>query len=158
MSKTKKTASKTTKAAKAKPATQSDAQPAGECPKGGKHEWVTEESETTCKNCLEPRELPKGKKAKTTKANQAGKRGKAKKQTGSKKLSAIEAAAKLLADAKEPMNCKEMIEAMAAKKLWTSPAGATPHATLYSAITREIAVKGKEVRFVKTERGKFAAK
>jgi len=33
-----------------------------------------------------------------------------------------------------------------------------PHATLYSAIIREIALKGKEARFVKTERGKFAAK
>jgi len=56
------------------------------------------------------------------------------------------------------MNAKEMIEAMAAKKLWTSPGGATPHATLYSSIIREIAAKGKEARFVKTERGKFAAK
>jgi hypothetical protein len=56
------------------------------------------------------------------------------------------------------MNCKEMIEAMAAKALWTSPGGKTPHATLYSAIIREIALKGKEARFVKTERGKFAAK
>ena len=32
----------------------------------------------------------------------------------------------LLAASKEPMNAKEMIEAMAAKKLWTSPGGATP--------------------------------
>ena len=51
-----------------------------------------------------------------------------------------------------------MIEAMAKKGLWTSPGGKTPHATLYRAIIREIAVKGKEARFVKTERGKFAAK
>ena len=65
---------------------------------------------------------------------------------------------KVLADSKQPMNAKEMIEAMAAKKLWTSPGGKTPHATLFSAIIREIAVKGKEARFVKTERGKFAAK
>ena len=75
-----------------------------------------------------------------------------------KKLSAIDAAAQVLASAKEPMNAKEMIEAIAAKKLWTSPGGATPHATLYSVIIREIAAKGKEARFVKTERGKFAAK
>ena len=57
------------------------------------------------------------------------------------------------------MNAKEMIEAMAAKALWTSPGGKTPHATLYSA--RSFArsrSKGKEARFVKTERGKFAAK
>jgi formylglycine-generating enzyme required for sulfatase activity len=51
------------------------------------------------------------------------------------------------------MNAKEMIEAMAAKGLWTSPGGKTPHATLYSAILREIGAKGKEARFKKTDRG-----
>jgi HB1, ASXL, restriction endonuclease HTH domain len=75
-----------------------------------------------------------------------------------KKLSAIDAAAQLLAASKEPLNAKELIEAMAAKGLWTSPGGKTPWATLYSALIREIALKGKEARFVKTERGKFAAK
>jgi hypothetical protein len=74
-----------------------------------------------------------------------------------KKVSAIDAAAKLLAGSKEPMGCKEMIATLAAKGLWTSPGGKTPHATLYSAILREINVKGKEARFVKTERGRFAA-
>ena len=53
------------------------------------------------------------------------------------------------------MTCAEMIEAMAAKTYWTSPNGATPAATLYSAVLREVATKGKEARFVKTERGKF---
>jgi hypothetical protein len=74
-----------------------------------------------------------------------------------KKVSAIDAAAQVLAGAKEPMNCKEMIDAMAKKALWTSPGGKTPHATLYSAIIREIATKGKEARFVKKDRGQFAA-
>ena len=74
-----------------------------------------------------------------------------------KKMSAIDAAAKLLAASSEPMNCKALIEAMAKKGLWTSPGGKTPHATLYSALTREIATKGKEARFKKTERGHFAA-
>ena len=73
-----------------------------------------------------------------------------------KKLSAIDAAAKVLAEAGQAMNCLEMIEAMAKKGLWTSPGGLTPHATLYSAILREISKKGKESRFTKTERGKFA--
>jgi hypothetical protein len=50
-----------------------------------------------------------------------------------------------------------MVEQMAAKGLWTSPGGKTPHATLYAAILREIQVKGKEARFKKTERGQFAA-
>jgi hypothetical protein len=73
-----------------------------------------------------------------------------------KRVSAIDAAAQLLAASKEPMGCKEMIEAMAAKGLWTSPGGKTPAATLYSSIIREIATKGKDARFVKTERGRFA--
>jgi len=58
---------------------------------------------------------------------------------------------------KKAMNCKELVEAMAAKKIWTSPGGKTPHATLYSAILREIQTKGKDACFKKTERGKFAA-
>lgn len=75
-----------------------------------------------------------------------------------KKMSAIDAAAKVLAESKEPLNAKQMIEAMAAKGLWTSLDGKTPHATLYSAILREINAKGKDARFAKAERGKFAAK
>lgn len=71
------------------------------------------------------------------------------------KLSAIDAAAKVLGEVKEPLNCKEMVEKMAAKGYWKSPGGKTPHATLYSAILREINVKGKDSRFKKTERGKF---
>ena len=44
----------------------------------------------------------------------------------------LDAAAKVLADAKEPMNTKADDRTMAAKGLWTSPGGKTPHATLYS--------------------------
>ena len=75
--------------------------------------------------------------------------------SASKKMSAIDAAAKVLGESKEPLNTKEMVEAMSAKKYWTSPGGKTPHATLYSAILREIQKKGKEVRFRKVERGRF---
>jgi hypothetical protein len=71
------------------------------------------------------------------------------------KMSCIDAAAKVLAEAKEPMTTKAMIEAMAAKKLWSSPNGQTPSATLYSAILREINTKGKESRFKKADRGLF---
>ena len=72
------------------------------------------------------------------------------------KLSALDAAAKVLEEAGEPMTCAAMIAAMADKGYWTSPAGKTPDATLYAAILREITVKGDQARFVKTERGKFA--
>ena len=88
-----------------------------------------------------------------TKAKAAGGNGEAK----DKKLSAIDAAAKVLTDTKQAMNAKELVEAMTAKQLWTSPGGKTPHATLYSAILREINTKGNDARFKKTERGKFAA-
>lgn len=102
---------------------------------------------------------------KTTTKKAAARKPAGTKTTGAKastgktdgKLSAIDAAAKVLATAKEPMGCKDLIDAMAKKKLWTSPGGKTPWATLYSAITREIATKGKDARFKKAGRGKFAA-
>jgi hypothetical protein len=98
------------------------------------------------------------KTSKTTSAKAGASKSKKTKEPKEKKLSAIDAAAQVLASAKEPMNAKEIIETMTAKALWTSPGGKTPHATLYSAIIREIALKGKDARFVKKERGKFAAK
>ena len=73
-----------------------------------------------------------------------------------KKVSALDAAAKVLGEAAQALGCKEMIEAMAAKGYWSSPAGRTPAGTLYAAILREIATKGDAARFQKTERGKFA--
>ena len=98
------------------------------------------------------------KPATKTKATKSGKSTSTKaKELKAKKVGALDAAAQLLAASKEPLNCKAMIEAMAKKGLWTSPGGKTPHATLYSAIIREIALKGKESRFVKKDRGQFAA-
>ncbi len=73
-----------------------------------------------------------------------------------KKLSALDAAAKVLGQKKKPMSAKELIEAMSAKGYWKSPGGKTPWATLYSAMLREINTKGKESRFKKVERGKFS--
>ena len=70
----------------------------------------------------------------------------------------LNAAARLLAEAPEPLGTKAMIEQMAAKGLWTSPGGKTPAATLHAAIIREIKDKGDASRFVKTGRGLFAAK
>ena len=73
-----------------------------------------------------------------------------------KKLSALDAAAKILGEAGQPMGCKELIGAMAAKGYWASPAGRTPGSTLYAAILRELNTKGDKSRFQKAERGKFA--
>ena len=72
-----------------------------------------------------------------------------------KKLSALDAAARVLGESGQAMNCQEMIEAMASKGYWSSPGGKTPSATLYSSILRELKTKGADARFRKTERGKF---
>jgi hypothetical protein len=74
------------------------------------------------------------------------------------KPSALDSAAKVLGESKEPLTTKEMVEAMSAKGYWKSPGGKTPDRTLYSAILREIVLKKAESRFVKTERGKFTLK
>jgi hypothetical protein len=94
--------------------------------------------------------------AKASSEAQPKKPAKGPKEPKGKKVSALDAAAKLLGEAGQPMTCMEMIEAMSKKGYSTSPGGATPQATLYSAILREIKIKGKEARFQKTERGKFA--
>src|SRR5207245_2300831 len=80
---------------------------------------------------------------------------KAAKEPKPKKTSALDAAAKVLAESGEAMTTQAMIEAMAAKDYWSSPGGATAAATLYSAILRELSTKGEQARFVKTQRGKF---
>lgn len=161
----------------------------GACPKGGEHEWKTEDGQTFCANCFEPgdggakaaeantepatteqavtepavAETPATEQAAAGQpaAESGGKKRKAKKTSEPKadgKLSAIDAAAKVLTEAGKPMNTKEMISTMAEKGYWTSPGGKTPAATLYSAILREITTKGAEARFQKTERGKFAVR
>jgi hypothetical protein len=71
-------------------------------------------------------------------------------------LSALDAAAKVLAETGRAMNCQELIAVMAEKGYWLSPGGQTPASTLYAAILRERQTKGDNARFVKTERGQFA--
>jgi len=106
---------------------------------------------TTTKKTAAPKATKSAKAAKQPKAKAT--KTPAKKREG--KMSALDAAAQVLSASKEPLNTKAMIEQMAAKGLWTSPGGKTPHATLYSAITREINDKGAEARFQKTDRGQF---
>ena len=80
---------------------------------------------------------------------------KPKPEAPSKKLSALDAAAHVLAKNGKPMTAQELILSMAEKNLWASPGGKTPHATLYAAMIREIGSKGKDARFRKVERGLF---
>ncbi len=69
-------------------------------------------------------------------------------------MSQLAAAERVLAEAGEPLNCQQMVEAMTAKRYWKSPGGKTPHATLYASILRDLK-KGKDARFKKTDRGQF---
>jgi hypothetical protein len=78
------------------------------------------------------------------------------KAEGEKKMSCLDAAAKLLSETGRPMTCQELIAAMAAKGYWTSPAGKTPQATLYAAIVRELRTNKDGARFRKTAPGRFA--
>ena len=71
------------------------------------------------------------------------------------KLSALQAAVRVLAETGRPMTCREMIDAMAAEGYWTSPAGKTPANTLYAAILREVETKADQARFRKVDRGRF---
>ena len=73
-----------------------------------------------------PKGRGKNRGAKTHPADAAAKAG---------KLSALDAAARVLAEEGRAMGCQEMILAMAAKGYWTSPGGKTPAATLYTVVT-----------------------
>ena len=152
---------------KPKPVTQRellDAPAPTTCPQGGDHEWTDDE----CSKCHEPKpeslvtppESADGAVETVTldrkKSKKPAKARKAASEPKPKTLSALDAAAKVLAEAAEPMSTGQMIEAMAAKGYWSSPNGQTPAATLYSAILRQINTKGTGAQFKKTDRGRFA--
>jgi len=112
-------------------------------------------------NKLDP-EMPSamgvtGRAALGTRTKGKAKSPKPAKEKKATRVSALDAAARVLADAAAPMRAKEMVAEMEAKGLWKSPGGKTPEATLYAAIIREIAARGSEARFQKRERGVFAA-
>ena len=70
-------------------------------------------------------------------------------------MSGLDLAARIVADAGEPLNARTIAERAVAAGWKTD--GRTPHATLYVAMIREIAAKGKDARFRRTDRGMFAA-
>src|SRR5688500_1638990 len=91
---------------------------------------------------------PKGEvKAKATKPASEG-TAKPKAPKTDKAVSCLDAAAIVLKDSGGSMACRAMIDAMREKKLWASDAP-TPHATLASALLREITKKGDASRFKK---------
>jgi hypothetical protein len=71
-------------------------------------------------------------------------------------LSGLDAAAQVLGRAKEPLDAKTIAERAIAAGWKTN--GATPNSTLYAAMIREIAAKGKESRFIKADKGRFTAR
>ena len=74
-----------------------------------------------------------------------------------KRLSLLNAAVIVLKDAgpEHPMNCKEILEAIVARELWTPTDCKTPEQTLYGSIFREINAK-EHPRIVKSNvKGKF---
>ncbi len=97
-----------------------------------------------------PASKPKGAKLKDANPKDA-------KPTSPKRVSLLDAAATVLADAKEPMQSKAIVQAVVERGLWKPGAGKTPHATLYAAMTREITSKGASSRFRKVDRGQFVS-
>ena len=95
----------------------------------------------------------KGKKAQGAKAAEAAPKA-APKQKADGKMSGLAAAAKILAEAGEPLNSKEIATRALEKGLWRSD-GKTPWATLYSAMLREARDKGEAARFRRAGPGRF---
>lgn len=97
------------------------------------------------------------KKAATKKASQQSptNAAKATKPAKRKRPSGLDYAAKVLAEASEPMSAKAIAE-RAIEAGWKTN-GRTPWATLYAAMTREIADKGEQSRFRKVDRGRFVS-
>ena len=74
-----------------------------------------------------------------------------------KQISGLTAAFMVLVDADAELDVKTIVETAAGKGWWKSDA-ATPAATVYAAIIREIAVKGEKSRFARgAKRGTFRA-
>ena len=110
---------------------------------------------TTTKRKTKAKKTTNRKQASAKKTAAKNAPAKTKKKTKGK-LSGLDAAAKVLAEAGEPLRCKQIVETMLAKGYWTTN-GKTPAATIYAAILREIQTKGKDARFKKMDRGLFAA-
>ena len=72
-------------------------------------------------------------------------------------LTLLEAAYRVLREAKKPLTCQDIVDRAVKKKLHRS-SGETPQNTLNAALATEIKTKGEKSRFVKVGRGLFAVK
>ena len=77
-------------------------------------------------------------------------------RTGAKRLTLLDAAVKVLAEAKKPLTCKQMIDVMVAEDYWKpSHGGKTPANTLNAAIGTDLKKKSDQSRFEKADRGQY---
>jgi hypothetical protein len=90
------------------------------------------------------------------KPERKGRKPKAAKEPKVKKVSGLDAAAMVLGEAGTPMKAVDMLAEIQRRGLWQTK-GKTPEATLYAAIIREIAAKGREARFKKHDLRLFVA-
>ena len=120
--------------------------------RGGKLARINETPQGCVKGLPEAATL---KQAEQVKAEAGEAAPKAKRQRADGKMSGLDAAAKVLAEAGQPLSCQEMVQRMLEQGLWAT-SGRTPAATVYSAILREIQKKGDASRFRKADRGKFS--
>jgi hypothetical protein len=72
-------------------------------------------------------------------------------------MSGLDAAYKVLSEAGQPMNARQICDMAVVKGYW-EPQGATPDATISSAILAEMKKKGDESRFERVGKGLFAAR
>jgi hypothetical protein len=101
------------------------------------------------------RSAPKGKSTTGGKVTATGKTTKtAEAPAKPKRISGLDAAARVLTEAAGAMGSRKIVDVMLAKGFWKTR-GKTPHATIYAAMIREIQKKGKEARFEKVARGRF---
>jgi len=115
----------------------------------------TGKQEKNAKKAKAKVEAPETPVAETATAAEPKARKKAERKDGT--MSGLDAAAKVLADAGGPLNCKTIVERAIEKGYWKTN-GKTPAGTVYAAILREIQKKGDAARFTKTERGMFTLK
>ena len=113
------------------------------CPNCGSTE---RDEDGDCAKCHEPTPAKQGGKPKRVRAT---------KEPKPKRISGLDAAARVLEESGEPMGVKQIVEVAESKGYWKSPGGKTPSATVYSAILREIKTRGQDARFRKAERGRF---
>ena len=111
---------------------------------------------TVAKAPAQANEKPTAPEARDTGQTDA-KVAKVKKPAKQKRISGLTAAFMVLVDADKDLGVKKIVE-IAGEKGWWKSGAATPHATIYAAIIREVATKGDDARFKRgKKRGTFRA-